>query len=239
MRIYLTILSFLLVSSFGGLQAGSVRGTVRGEGVGPVAKARVIYTKASPGRIERDRYRLYFRSNDETGGIKGSTSTGEDGSFVFSAEPGQYVICVEGPDATFLDTCRWSAPTIVTVANESISVPSIVISKGATVRVLIHDPANLLPDLLHPFAAPNLIVGLLTGTDAFHAATQTAKGATWREYSIAAPAGEDLRLWLFSRHVQLADSNNQLLQTPGAAIPVGLVGVTGTITLNFDVRGRQ
>ena len=63
-----------------------------------------------------------------------------------------------------------------------------------------------------------LIIGVVFG-DGILRATNTAVAGAVREYEMSVPAGTPLKLWVFSRHVTLADSTGVGIDNSGARIP--------------------
>jgi hypothetical protein len=60
---------------------------------------------------------------------------------------------------------------------------------------------------------------VIFGNGAFLSASRTTATAVGRDYQIAVPTGAPLHLWLFSRHVTLADAQGKAFSRGGAAIP--------------------
>jgi len=86
-------------------------------------------------------------------------------------------------------------------------------------KVRINDPRGLLPKVQDGLlGTPKLIVGVKFRNGAFHGAENTSVDSAGRDYQVIVPAGEPLRLWLFSRDIALADAAGKSVAGPGALI---------------------
>lgn len=133
---------------------------------------------------------------------------------------GDYVLCGGVPGLAYLDPCKWATPPRVTVAAAASTRFTLVLTKGIFLKVRINDPKGLLPKVKDgPLRAGNLIVGVNFRNGAFHGAENTSVDPAGRDYQMIVPAGEPLRVWLFSRDVALTDAGGQPVAGPGALIP--------------------
>ncbi len=134
--------------------------------------------------------------------------------------PGEYVLCAEVPAAPFLDPCKWSPAPKLTIAAGVMDRPALVLKRGVFLKVRVNDPKGLLPPMKNdPSRAPNLIVGVVFGNGAFLAAANTRADQTGRDYQMSIPTGVPLKLWVFSRHVTLADAAGLPVDNSGGRIP--------------------
>ena len=73
------------------------------------------------------------------------------------------------------------------------------------------------------------------GNGAYLGAVNTGVDKMGRDYEIVIPAGMPMNLWVFSRHVSLADSNGKTVEHPGAKIPFqATAGQDQYFTLNVS-----
>jgi hypothetical protein len=87
-------------------------------------------------------------------------------------------------------------------------------------KVRINDPKGLLPkEKDGPMRAGNLKVGVNFRNGAYLGAANTSVDSAGRDYQMTIPAGERLRLWLYSLHVTLTDAAGKPVDVSGALIP--------------------
>ncbi|MCW5983127.1 MAG: hypothetical protein KIT09_33870 [Bryobacteraceae bacterium] len=99
------------------------------------------------------------------------------------------------------------------------TVANIVLKKGVALKVRVSDPAGLLPPLKDDLLGPlSIIIGVVFGEGAFLPTTNTAVDGAGRDYQMSVPVETPLNLWVFSRHVTVADSRGLPVDTAGAKI---------------------
>ena len=223
-------------------QTGGIQGTVTsvtpnpgGPPVagGPVPGARVFYRRSpvyAPARAGS-------APQLAPGEVPFDTSVLADanGNHAASGLPaGDYVVCAAAPSQPFLDPCRWSRSPVVHVQSGAISNLDVLLERGVFLNVRINDPQGLLPTSAKTlFDPPHLIVGVVFGNGAFLASSGVSTDGGGQNYQIAVPTGVPLYLWLFSRHVSLADAQGKAFPLAGAAISFNAAsGVDQSFTIN-------
>jgi hypothetical protein len=224
--------------AFGQAPFGAIQGSVVAENGALLPGAVVLYSRVT--RLVKVGS-SYQPAPGETV-VRRTVSCDANGAFSVSNLPvGEYLLCAEVPSGPYLDPCKWSLAQSTTVSAGSVARPTIVLKKGVLLKIRVIDPAGLLPpvkeDLLHPL---NLIVGVVFGEGAFLRATNTGVDGTGRDYQISVPAGTPLKLWVFSRHVTLADSGGLPVDNSGAKIPFqATAGRDHVFTLHVSGRAAQ
>jgi hypothetical protein len=148
-------------------------------------------------------------------------TTGQAGNFVlnrlFSA---RYSICVQFPDHSFLNTCRWSGDYVRDMGKSTERVGiRIVVQPAAAVRIDIWDPQRLLPIGDINFGT-GVVVGVLSSGNDFYTATLVRQDVNRQHYVIEVPVEQMVRLWVFSRRVKLLDASGRELDRDGASLPL-------------------
>jgi hypothetical protein len=168
------------------------------------------------------------------------TSAFVNGTFSIAGLPaGEYVLCAEVPGEPYLNPCKWSSSVKLTLASGTVQRPALVLKKGVFLKTRINDPKSLLPPIKNdPSRAANLIVGVEFGNGAFLAAELQKGDQTGRDYQLAVPTGVPLKLWVFSRHVTLTDSNGAAVDNSGGRI--GLQTADGQdLSFTLNVTGQD
>jgi hypothetical protein len=157
--------------------------------------------------------------------VRAVVSVDANGAFLLTGLPaGDYAFCGSVPALPFLDPCKWAVEPRVTIAAGGTSKYTLVLARGVFLKVRVNDPMHLLPPVKDgPMRAGNLIVGVRFGNGAFLGAENTGVDSAGRDYQMIIPADMPLKLWLFSRHVVLADTNAKAVDTSGAALPLQAV----------------
>ena len=224
--------SSILLSVFAFAQApfGAMQGSITAEDGTPVAGAVVLYSRITRlvGPVAHARPALGEAV------VRSSVSADTNGVFALSSLPaGDYYLCPEVPSAPYLNPCKWFSTPQVTISAGAVQRPSLVLKRGVFLRVRVNDPAGLLPPVKDsPSRAANLIIGVVFGSGAFLAATNTRMDQTGRDYQMSIPAGMPLKLWVFSRHVTLTDSLGSPVDNSGGRIPFeATAGQDQTFTL--------
>ena len=190
-----------------------------------------IHSKGAPPAGARVSYRRIVRNLTRAGGSvvpapgeavvqNGVLADANGASMVANLPPGDYAICGAVLSLPYLDPCRWGTPPRVTISANAFTGYNLVLARGVFLKVRIDDPKGLLPRTKDgPLRAANLIVGVDFRAGAFLGADNTGVDSAGRDYQMIVPAGEPLRLWLFSRDVVLTDSGGKPVDAPGALIP--------------------
>jgi hypothetical protein len=218
-----------------------IRGAVVTEDGMPVKGAVIAYDKA-PKHVmvhEGKGMQMKFRRAPDDIEVSSTTASRADGGFDFPRPvKGYYRICASVPGTTLLDSCQWSGATVVNSADDAdADLNAIVLRNGVQLRVRVEDPQNLLPRRNPLVAASNLIIGVLTGKGAFHAAAVASIDQLGRDFRLLIPKDEPLRLWVFSRHVRVADENGRIIDNLGATLPLGPLPATGELLIVLRVIG--
>lgn len=196
----------------------------------PVPQARITYTRVP--RVEQTAPGK-FRPAPGEAQVSASASPQSDGSVNVAALPsGRYLICADAPG--YLGTCEWSGSFAIVISRgASLNAGEIRLTKGALVQVIVNDPQHLLPPD-NPMTNP-LVVGVLDDFDAFHGARQVSAAGTSRTLQVLAPFGREMRLWLHSWKVLVADASGQALDNRGPngsfVVPAGQPGPTFVVNV--------
>jgi len=162
-----------------------------------------------------------------------------NGMFQIASLPqGDYIVCAYAPG--FLDSCKWGsargAPGLG--ATETRNLNAIALTPAAEVAVQVSDPLGVLPTKLNPGMDSGLILGVKRphGTFLPSAPAVTTGGRT---YQLSIPFATPLTLWVYSRTLTLADSQNNPLPRGGAAIPLQAASGTNPAPITIRVTGRK
>src|SRR5206468_7275957 len=129
--------------------------------------------------------------------LKGNprSPTRPDGVFSLTNLPGgTHAICVQVPGTLYLDPCRWSTPTRVTLTgNQTRAGLKIQLKKGARMLIQLDDANTHLQ--AHPAEATSqLLVGIFDGNGLFHRAALIGRGASRWSYAVVVPLETPLTL---------------------------------------------
>jgi hypothetical protein len=149
-----------------------------------------------------------------------SVTDAKGGHSLQGLPPGTYIVCADTPAQPLLDPCKWEAGVAVQVNSGQTSVLNVPLQIGVFLQVRVNDPQHLLPaSEKSPSDPPHLITGVFFGKGAFLAARRLASDAAGQTYQIAVPTASPLKLWLFSRHVALADDQGKPVPANGSQVP--------------------
>ncbi len=229
---------FMAACAFAQAPFGAIQGSVAAENGARLPGAVVLYSRVT--RLVKIGG-SYRPAPGETV-VRRTVSSDANGAFSVPDLPvGEYQLCAEVPSGPYLDPCKWSVAQRTTVLAGSIATPTIVLKKGVVLKVRVNDPPGLLPPVKEDLFRPlHLIVGVVFGEGAFLRATNTGVDAAGRDYQMSVPADIPLKLWVFSRHVTLADSGGLPVDNSGAKIPFqATAGRDHMVTLNVSGRAAQ
>lgn len=216
-------------------KSGAIQGFVAVEDGAPLPGALVLYSRVTP-LVEIG---TSYRPAPGEAFVRRTVSADANGRFSVSDLPaGEYLLCAEVPSGPYLNPCRWSFAYRTTVSPGSVATPTVVLKKGTLLKVRVNDPAGLLPSVKEDVSRPlQLIVGVVFGEGAFLRAKNTAVHGAGRDYEMSVPVSTALKLWVFSRHVMLADSKGAAIDNAGAKIPFqATAGQDHVVTLNVSGR---
>lgn len=95
------------------------------------------------------------------------------------------------------DNCGWDTPVDLILAPGSSNTSRAVrVRRGGIVRIRLDDPQGLLPATETSYGERRAKVGVMTPTEAFHAATLRSRDPGGRELVITVPFDMPLRLWV-------------------------------------------
>jgi len=201
-------------------QDSSVTSVISGRVVdesGAVVSGAVVRYSRVP-RLEADvvagetRYAL-APGETERGGV---VPTDAGGDFATEALPsGKYSLCVS-PPLGFLDPCRWHSRTEVVVdSGETATDVQLTTRRGAVVRIEVDDPKQQVRFGSGPGGFRNLILGVMTSGGAFDSARVLERSGTLWKLAVTVDYEVPLKLWVFSRHLQLVDEGRGTLNMEG------------------------
>ncbi len=205
---------------------------------------------SAPGRVSG-------KVNDDQGGVAGnatvtlrstgatksetfSTTTGKDGTYLFTNIPaGTYTVCVQADSlASHLNPCIWSSdkPTIVTVAPATLSVvANPTVEKGVLLRVRINDPNKAL--VRKTPTSPILIVGVWNAQHVFYPLSQVSSDAGGASYQANVPYSTDLKVSLHGPAIQMQVDKTTSFSGSSTALPVKIDRGASAKDIIIDVLG--
>jgi hypothetical protein len=213
---------------------GTLAGRVVDAAEQAIPSATVTYARV-PDTIKDQAGRWAVTPGQTT--LAATLTTASGGTFQSSSLPaGRYQICAQ--TAGFLPSCTWSGTKWVTVgAGATPPLDDIQLLEAARVRIRIQDPLHLLPKIAIP--SPVLSVGVMSVSDAYLSAEQTASDADGRTASIDVPFGQPLQIWLYSWKFQISDSKGAALDLKGARIPFQADTSNSLPTFTFVITGTR
>jgi hypothetical protein len=151
---------------------------------------------------------------------------------------GNYVLCGWVPSRPYLDPCKWGVMPQMKISPNAVSSTTLVLRKGALLKVRINDPQRLIPQTKDgPLGGP-FIVGVKFGRGAFIGAENTGLDPAGRDYQMAIPVGQQLYLWIFSHRFSLTDAANKAVDVSG--VPAAFqASATADQVFTFTVSGFQ
>jgi hypothetical protein len=162
-----------------------------------------------------------------------------DGSFGFSGlEPGTYAICATFKGSTWLDSCEWGAPSLVTVRSEQILDGVVVtMKKGKALSIHLNDAGSHLSKHEKKDPGAHVLIGVITPNGRFRPVDLVADDGHGHDYEAWVPEGADVDLVFRSDFFDLADEAGNAVsragkkiryRTPQGAAPAKLdLSVTG------------
>jgi hypothetical protein len=153
----------------GAQNTGGVSGVVRNDQGSPIGGATVRLGRLPKTVPVRPREKPRIAPGEQL--INRLVTTKPDGTFRADSLPsGSYQYCVSGPKP-YLNACQWFAWRMVSVvAGQTVPIPDLRLSIGATLRIEVSDPAGRAQPSGFPGAAPNMQIGVQTTTGAYHPA---------------------------------------------------------------------
>jgi hypothetical protein len=151
-------------------------------------------------------------------------TSGAGGSFRFDVPYfGQYRLCAQVPNSTWLNPCEWGLQPPVTSlssAQKSVSL-TMVVKRGVAIPIRVDDPGQLLKLHEGKTAGAHLLMGVPSDSFVFHPATMVSTDANGRNLQVVIPFDAPIKLVVSSAFFRLADAAGQPLARPGStAIPV-------------------
>lgn len=113
----------------------------------------------------------------------------------------------------------------------------IVLPRGGLLQVRVNDSNGWLPAVTK-FAAPNLIIGVMTANGAFHAAGTSAVDRGGRTLTLAVPFSTPLTLWVFTRHFSIMDDQGNTVNTSGTNQVFQIPSGTGGVAFALNILGK-
>ena len=152
--------------------------------------------------------------------------------------PGNYILCGWVPSGPYLDPCKWGVMPQAKISANAVSSTTLVLRKGALLKVRINDPQRLLPQTKDgPLGGP-FVIGVKFGKGAFIGAGNTSLDPSGRDYQMAIPVGQQLYLWIFSRRFTLTDAANKPVDVSGVPSAFQALAATDQV-FTFSVSGLQ
>ncbi len=176
-----------------------------------------------------------------------NTTTGSDGSFVFTGlAPGAYVLCADKPDIALLNPCLWSATkTSTTVpAGGSATGVSLVAEKGVALTIRVNDAKGLLT--ANP-VLDDVAIGVKAAVGPPLPGGIASKDAAGRTLTVVVRQGQPVDILVYSANLQLADAKGTAFAAPNtkvtvtapvAAVPPSSSQIAGTPDVTINVQGQ-
>jgi hypothetical protein len=212
---------------------GSVTGTVVDDSGHAVNGARVLISHAPSIKAPMPAPPVI------TGPLAAMVTADARGSFQTDGlAPGQYIACAETTAPGLLDPCHWaaSAPNFTVSAGQTISGVSIVMAKGAVVRIHINDPQRLLKPVAG-VADFDFQIHVVTGKGIHYSAPIQLSNPGGRDHAITIPFSTAVRLQVFAAHLNVNDNSGKPFARTGTDVSTPAAGDPAVIVLN--IAGRQ
>jgi hypothetical protein len=165
-----------------------------------------------------------------------SSSTG--GFQISGLYAGTYTLCVDVPNATYLNPCLWSSlPVTANVAEgATTSGVAVVTQKGVMTTIRVQDTQGWLTQ--NP-ANDDLRIGTYNGSSPFIFARVVGRDSNGRTMGIVTPVGQPLTVYVSSSKFTLADGNGNGLAA-SAQFPVAASAVSqSSPVVTVNVKGSN
>ena len=152
-----------------------------------------------------------------------AAASGAAGAFRFDGlVDGQYQICAQVLQSTWLNPCEWGLqPPVVSIsaAQSTVSV-SMVLKRGVAVPIRIDDPVQSLSQNEGKTSGAHLLLGVANDANAFRIAPVVSRDTAGSNRQIVIPFDRPVKLVAFSSFFLLSDANGLPLPRTATAIPV-------------------
>lgn len=150
-----------------------------------------------------------------------TATSGNDGSYSFTRVPnGPYRLCAQLAGSSLVNGCLWNPSAYKVDVTGAVAPPAIVLARGATLRVRLNDPQNLLD--VNEGKGTYVMVGA-SSPNGFVQSDPPAKTGSGREYTLVVPTGVALRPVILAPGFQISDSVGATLDAVGgSAQPVNV-----------------
>jgi hypothetical protein len=158
------------------------------------------------------------------------------GTFQVTGLPqGRYRLCADVPDG-FLDNCGWDTPVdLILAPGSSTTSRAVRVRRGGIVRIRLDDPQGLLTATETSYGERRAKVGVMTPTEAFHAATLRSRDPGGRELLVTVPFDMPLRLWVNPNGVAVQASDGRILSRAGPALTFQVSRLSPSIEFRLRV----
>lgn len=218
--------------SFAQSGTASIKGTLLGQDGKPIGGAQVT------ANVELARNKA-LPQPIATGPTVATAKTAGDGTFTLDKLPaGMYTLCAQAPSATHLDPCHWSQipPSVTVTAGQSITGYKFSLVQGAQFQVRLDDPKKLLSAPAGKYGVPHVLMGVTTAAGQFYPVFVSGEDSTGKDHTLVIPANTNLRFTVYSKQVQLTDSNYRPIDAGGVVLPLRIDSqATNTPPLLFHV----
>ncbi len=119
------------------------------------------------------------------------------------AVDGEYTVCAMA-EVPYLSSCKWQPvlDTVLRSASDAVTLPPIVLSRGAVDRVPI-DTAGQVVSAVHDPRSPQFNIGVLTASGVYAGAELVSSTAGTREFQVVVPLEATGRLMVASQKFEL------------------------------------
>jgi hypothetical protein len=191
--------------------AGSISGTVKGAD-GSSVTGGVVTAHFGTGAV-----------TSRFGRTSVSVAIRPDGTFQLAPlGEGGYGICVEVPSTIWLGSCEWGnkGTSVSLTQSQPSATISVVLTKGAAVRLRVNDSAGLLTANEAKTPGAHLLVGVGMDNLLFRPAAIVSQDAAGRTYQVVVPFDRSVQISVASAHFQLSEVTGKALAKFGNLIPV-------------------
>jgi hypothetical protein len=207
----LCILSCLAQSRVSG--TGFITGAVKGEDGSAIAGAQIALYLRSPQFLSARHVRTTW-----------NTVTDAVATFrVEGLSQGEYRICVEVPESTWLNQCEWgieSAAFVSISAGQPTASIEVTLKRGVAVPIRIDDPDRLLSTHEGKTRGAHLMLGVANDARVFRSAKHVSQDVSGQDMHVIIPFNRAIKLVVYSSFFRLNYAGEELSRSVGRHIPL-------------------
>ncbi len=228
------ICSFPVIAAFAlfGADSGGISGKISAADGTPVDAALTLHDLTTPRVVGAKPFDRQFSSR-------------RDGTFALANVPAaQYEICVDAPQLSVLDPCRWGGSTKFTVTAAGTTTVNLTVQRGYQLKVRVNDTNGLLASAAagpaagasaSAAASPSLQMAVKTIQGTYENLRLQSADATGRNNYLVVPYNMPLVLVATGSSVALSDSNNVRYTNDSVQLPILASSGSTPPTVTFNV----